>query len=115
MIPSRTARRYAASVEKHRKITPGKKEISIGTRERRKGLLWKFGIRKYRSLGELGMETEQTIFRTIVKEHIVKAIEEIQRSGGYGELTIVFRRSNPEFVNHKIIKRFNQPREDGKE
>lgn len=49
-------------------------------------------------------------FDTNIKRQISNALDEIILNGGFGELIIVIRKGNPEFVNHTIIKRFNQPK-----
>ena len=47
-----------------------------------------------------------------ILKQMALAIREINNNGGFGELVIVIRKGNPEFVNHTIVKRFNQPKKD---
>lgn len=107
MTALKTARWYVLNAEKPRKIMPWTTEINTGPKGWQKGLTCRHGI--IRSLYHEGGAME---FDPNIKTQISKALDEIILNGGFGELIIVIRKGNPEYVNHTIIKRFNQPRRE---
>jgi len=58
---------------------------------------------------------DSIVFTREIVAQLIRGLKEIRKEQGYGVLSIVIKKGQPEYVNYQVDKRFKLPENNDKE